>query len=90
VIHIVKLFSKLKIGHTILAKFERSLSADGVVEFVSIFYKKWSLKDTTGIDKLSDVQKMQYELWKSLIQTYVETINSKPIEYLRNEQGLIT
>lgn len=89
-IHIVKLFSKLKIGHTILANFERSLSAEEVGEFVSILDKEGRFKDTEGIDKLSDVQKMQYELWKSLIQTYVETINSKPIEYLRNEQGLIT
>jgi hypothetical protein len=84
VIHIVKLFSKLKIGHTILANFERSLSAEEVGEFVSILDKEGRFKDTEGIDKLSDVQKIQYGgLWKSLIQTYVETINSKPIESLK-------
>jgi hypothetical protein len=46
--------------------------------------KEGRFKDTEGIDKRSDVQKIQYGgLWKNLIQTYVETINSKPIESLK-------
>lgn len=80
----LNLFLNWQIGHLIVAEFERSISADEVDEFVSILDKEEQLKDTTRLEGLSDVHKIQYGLRKSLIQRYFGTINGKPIEINSN------
>ncbi len=68
---------KRKIGHAILSEFESSLSACEIDQFVSILTQEKNSENITGLENLSENDKMKYSLWKGLIQRYFGNISSK-------------
>ena len=66
-----------KIGHVILAEFERTISNEYISRFVSILEHEENTEIPTGLELLNGITKLQYGLWKGLVQKYFGNISSK-------------
>ena len=64
-----------KIGHVILAEFERTISNEDISRFVSILEQEENTGIPTGLELLNEITKLQYGLWKGLVQKYFGNIS---------------
>ena len=71
---------KIKLGHAVLAEFESKLSKVEIDSFASILESEENNGTSTALGNLSEFQKLQYSLWRSLVKSYFGNISSKSIE----------